>query len=61
MREPVLKYNVAEPPLFWAAPAPAPKAQGPGADFGSDPIGSAPASDTKICHFDSLSCKKVKL
>ena len=51
----------AEPPLFWAAQA----AQGPGADSGFDPIGSAPAPvpapeknaaptpapDTKICHF----------
>ena len=27
--------SVAEPPLFWAAPAPAPGRQGPGADSGS--------------------------
>ena len=37
--------SVAEPPLFWAAPAPAPGRQGPGADSGSgsDLLGSAPA------------------
>ena len=33
--------SVAEPPLFWAAPAPG--GQGPGADSGSDLLGSAPA------------------
>ena len=56
--------SVAELPLFWAAPAPAPEAQGPRADSGSDPIGSAPAPDkkgrlqtapapdTKICNFE---------
>ena len=34
--------SVAEPPLFWAAPAP--DGQGPGADYGSgsDLLGSAP-------------------
>ena len=35
--------SVAEPPLFWAAPAPG--GQGPGAD--SDLLGSAPAPDKK--------------
>ena len=37
------KINDAEPPLFWAAPAPG--RQGPGADSGSgsDLLGSAPA------------------
>ena len=41
--------SVAEPPLLWAAPAPAPEAQGLGADSCSDPIGSAwaPAPDKK--------------
>ena len=59
--------SVEEPPLFWAAPAPASEAQGPGADSGSDRIVSAPAPapdkkgrlqaaptpapDTKICNF----------
>ena len=33
--------SVAELPLFWAAPAPG--GQGPGADSGSDLLGSAPA------------------
>ena len=37
----VTKTSVAEPPLFWAAPAPG--GQGPGADSGSDLLGSAPA------------------
>ena len=37
-----LPSSVAEPPLFWAAPSPAPEVQGPGADSGSDQIGSAP-------------------
>ena len=41
--------SVAEPPLFWAAPAP--DGQGPGADSGSDLLGSAPAPYTKIFHF----------
>ena len=55
------RRSVAEPPLFWAAPAP--DGQGPGAD--SDLLGSAPApgkkrrlqaalapaSYTKIFHF----------
>ena len=35
--------SVAEPPLFWAAP----DGQGPGADSGSDLLGSAPASGKK--------------
>ena len=39
--------SVAEPPLFWAAPAPAPGRQGPGADSGSDLLGSAPAPGKK--------------
>ena len=58
--------SVAEPPLFWAAPAPAPGRQGPGADSGSDLLGSAPAPGkkrrlqaapapyTKIFHFELL-------
>ena len=33
--------SVAEPPLFWEAPAP--DGQGLGADSGSDLLGSAPA------------------
>ena len=33
--------SVAEPPLYWAAPAPG--GQGPGADSGSNLPGSAPA------------------
>ena len=37
--------SVAEPPLFWAAPAP--EVQGPGANSGSDQIGSAPAPGEK--------------
>ena len=37
--------SVAEPPLFWAAPAP--DGQGPGADSGSDLLGSAPAPGKK--------------
>ena len=56
--------SVAEPPLFWAAPAPG--CQGPGADSGSDLLGSAPAPGkkrrlqaapapyTKIFHFELL-------
>ena len=57
-----LVISVAEPPLFWAAPAPG--GQGPGADSGSDQLGSAPAPGkkrrlqvapapyTKIFHFN---------
>ena len=52
-----LDTSVAEPTLFWAAPA----VWGPGADCGSDQIGSAPgknkpapAPDTKICHLELL-------
>ena len=41
----VTKTSVAEPPLFWAAPAPG--GQGPGADSGSDLLGSAPAPGKK--------------
>ena len=37
--------SVAEPPLFWAAPAP--DGQGPGADSGSDLLGSASAPGKK--------------
>ena len=36
-----IQISVAEPPFFWAAPAPAAEAQSPGADSGSDQIGSA--------------------
>ena len=36
-----IQISVAEPPFFWAVPAPAAEAQGPGADSGSDQIGSA--------------------
>ena len=39
--------SVSEPPLFWAALAPAPGGQGPGADSGSDLLGSAPAPGKK--------------
>ena len=35
--------NVAEPPLFWVAPALAPDGQGPGAGSSSDLLRSAPA------------------
>ena len=41
--------SVAEPPLFWADTAP--DGQCPGADSGSDLLGSAPAPYTKIFHF----------
>ena len=37
--------SVAEPPLFWAAPAP--EVRGPGADSGSEQIVSAPALGKK--------------
>ena len=37
--------SVAEPPLFWAAPVP--DGRGPGADSGSDLLGSAPAPGKK--------------
>ena len=37
----VPQISFAEPPLFWAAPAP--DGQVPGADSGSDLLGSAPA------------------
>ena len=37
--------SVAELPLFWEAPAP--EVRGPGADFGSEQIGSAPAPGKK--------------
>ena len=36
--------SVADPPLFLAAPAP--EVRGPGVDYGSDQIGSAPALDS---------------
>ena len=38
-------YSVEEPPLFWAASAP--EVRGPGANYGSDQIGSAPAPGKK--------------
>ena len=41
----ILYRSVAEPPLFWAAPAPG--GQGPAADSGSDLLGSAPAPGKK--------------
>ena len=59
-----VKNSVAEPPLFWASPTP--EVQGPGTDFGSDQIGSAPAPGkkrwlqaapahyTNIFHFERL-------
>ena len=34
--------SVAEPPLFWAAPAS--EVRGPGADYGTDQVGSASAT-----------------
>ena len=37
----LVRTSVAEPPLFWAAPAP--DGQGHGADSGSDLLESAPA------------------
>ena len=37
--------SVAEPPLFWAAPAL--DGQGPGADSGSNRLGSAPGQAKK--------------
>ena len=40
-----METSVAEPPLFWAAPAP--EILGPGADSGSDLIGSAPVTGKK--------------
>ena len=52
--------SVVEAPLFWAARAKAPEVRGPGADSGSDQIGSAPgnkkaaptmALSTTIYHF----------
>ena len=42
----LLRISVAEPPLFWAAPAPG--RQGPGADSGSDLLGSAPAPQIRL-------------
>ena len=57
----VLFASVVEPPLFLAAPAP--DVRGPGADSGSDQIGSAPAPGkkkaapapyTNIFHFEFL-------
>ena len=41
----IFTTSVAEPPLFWAALAP--EVRGPGADSGSDQIGSAPAPGKK--------------
>ena len=48
----IIISRVAEPPLYWAAPAP--EVRGPGADSGSDQIGSAPAPYTNIYHFELL-------
>ena len=47
MKNQRVNSNVAEPPLFWAVPAP--EVRGPGADFGSgsDQIGSAPTPGKK--------------
>ena len=44
--------SVAEPTFFLAAPAP--EVGGPGADSGSDQIGSAPAPYTNIFPFEFL-------
>ena len=41
----MLPGSVAEPPLFWAAPAS--DGQGPGADSGADLLGLAPAPGKK--------------
>ena len=41
----IARASVAEPPIFWAAPAP--DGQGPGADSGSDLLGTAPAPGKK--------------
>ena len=38
--------SVAEPPLFWVAPAP--DGQGPRADSSSDLLGSAPGKKKKV-------------
>ena len=38
--------SVAEPPLFWAAPAP--DGHGPGAGSGADLLGAAPAPGKKM-------------
>ena len=63
------KISVAEPPHFWAAPAP--EVRGPGANSGSDQIGSAPATGkkrrfqtapapcTKISHFELIRSELV--
>ena len=40
--------SVAEPPLFWVAPAPAPDGQGPEADSGSDLHGLAPGKKRRL-------------
>ena len=48
----VVYSSVAEPPHVWAAPAP--EVRGPGADSGSDLIGSSPAPYAKMCHFELL-------
>ena len=61
----IVYSSVAEPPLFWDAPAP--DGQGPGADSGSgsDLLGSAPAPSKKrrlrlfILKFFILSFQKV--
>ena len=60
--------SVAEPPLFWVAPAPG--GQGPGADSSSDLLGSAPgkkrrlqaapAPYTKIFHYELLKSELLK-
>ena len=62
--------SVAEPTLFWAAPAL--EVRGPGADSGSDQIGSAPAPGkkrrlqvapapyTNIFHFELLKSELLK-
>ena len=44
--------SVAEPPLFFAAPAP--EVRGPGVDYGSDQIGSAPAPGKEMAALGSL-------
>ena len=52
-----LIISVAEPPFFWAAPAP--EVRGPRVDSSSDQIGSAPAPCTNIFHFELLKSQFV--
>ena len=50
----ISSISVAEPPLYWAAPAPEVRCPGADSGSGSAQIGSAPAPNNNSFHFELL-------